>query len=342
MQRNQSIDLIKVIAMLGVIVLHTTLQFHLDKTIIGHVLFSMAGISMPLFFMVSGYLMLNKGRDYLYLLKKCVNIIWFVLIVTFLLDILILRTDFSLKEWGLDFVTSFLQRRRFFVFWYFGTIILLYLAVPLFDNLRNRSIKKYIILCFVFLLLGSIFQDMNITNNFETIIPQPLRFWYWSFYFMIGGLVRELLNKNDKLLCVNDVNLRHNYSNLGGKLLIISLYALYVLYYLWAKKYVGQYGIEYLFGSLPCQILSISLFIIIIKNVQIKDNKIISFFSNLFLPVYSLHMFVISKTAFISNYCNFDITSITALFYYLFVSAVTIGLSWIIMKLPILKSIFRI
>ena len=115
----------------------------------------------------------------------------------------------------------------------------------------------------------------------------------------------------------------------------------YVLYYLWAKKYVGQYGIEYLFGSLPCQILSISLFAVII-NTPIEENKLISFFSNLFLPVYSLHMFVISISAYLSNKCNFDINSITALFYYFFVSAVTIGISWDTMKLPIFKSIFRI
>ena len=197
--RNQSIDLIKVIAMFGVIVLHTTLHFHLDNTIIGHVLFSMAGISMPLFFMVSGYLMLNKGRNYRYLLKKCVSILWFVLIITFLLDILILRTDFTLQNWFIDFISSFIHRGRFGVFWYFGAIIILYLAVPLLDNLRNKSIKIYSIFIGGFLLLGSIMQDMNITNNFETNILQPFRIWYWISYFMIGSIIRDVCNK---LQCV--------------------------------------------------------------------------------------------------------------------------------------------
>jgi len=324
--------------MLGVIVLHTTVKFNLDKTIVGHVLFSMAGISMPLFFMVAGYLMLNKGRDYCYLLRKVANILCFVLVITFLLDLLILRTDFSLKGWGLDFITCFFKRRRFSVFWYFGSIIVLYLSVPLLDALRNLSIRKYLILCVFFLLLGSIMQDMNIINNFENNIPQPFRIWYWFSYFMIGGLVREISNNIDKLPSLKRIFVG------GGKFLIISMYAIYIFYYLWAKKYVGQYGIEYLFGSLPCLILSISLFTII-ANIPIKENKFISFFSNLFLPVYSLHMCIINITAYISNYLNLDtigLNSIIAIIYYIFVSIVTICLSWVIMKLPILKSLFKI
>lgn len=67
--RIPSIDCIKVIAMLGVICLHSTHNF-LD-THLGNFMYKSSVISVPLFFMVSGYLtLLKKNIDFQYVLRK--------------------------------------------------------------------------------------------------------------------------------------------------------------------------------------------------------------------------------------------------------------------------------
>lgn len=341
--RNQSIDLIKLIAMYGVLILHTTLVFKTENTMVGHVLFSMAGISMPLFFMVSGFLMLNKNRSYNYLIKKVFSIILFVLYISLLLDIVFLRSAFTLKDWLYDFVGAFLQKGRYGIFWYFGAISLLYLSVPLLDKIRNRSKMSYILMIIGFLLVGSVIQDMNITNLFEPVIPQPLRIWYWFPYFMIGGLISDLLEKKHELSNESDSKL--SLSCLlacgGGKLMIFSLYALYIIYFFWARCYVGIYGVEYLFGSLPCQALSIVLFICIV-SMQIKNSMIIDSVSKLFLPVYALHMSVLGilNNRVLSSW-SVD-NSWNAAMCYLLVFIIMTLVGWLVMKLPYINKLFKI
>lgn len=50
-KRNQSTDLVKIFAMFGVMALHTIDE---TNTTVGFILSRIAGISVPLFFMVSG------------------------------------------------------------------------------------------------------------------------------------------------------------------------------------------------------------------------------------------------------------------------------------------------
>ena len=76
-QRNLSIDFIKTIAMLGVICLHTTYQYIQPGTFgLADVLYESAVISIPLFFMVSGYLLLGRENlSYKYSLNKILKIL---------------------------------------------------------------------------------------------------------------------------------------------------------------------------------------------------------------------------------------------------------------------------
>jgi len=84
--RNLNIDLLKTIAMFGVICLHTTRMFgENDPNIVNlaSILYRSAVISIPLFFLVSGYLFMPRHEiDYRYVIKKIGHIIRYVLIVT--------------------------------------------------------------------------------------------------------------------------------------------------------------------------------------------------------------------------------------------------------------------
>lgn len=200
--RNQSLDSIKIIAMCGVLILHTTVEFHLGSDVISHTLFSMAGISMPLFFMVSGYLMLNRGKDYQYFIPKIINIVKFVCLITLILDIITLGADFRLKTWAFDFIGVFFKLGRYGILWYFSAISFLYLLTPLLDKLHRKSQFGFYSLLVSCLLVSSIMQDSDIAYNFEIKILQPFRVWYWISFFMIGGTIRKWIEKqSSNMIC---------------------------------------------------------------------------------------------------------------------------------------------
>ena len=335
--RNQSLDSIKIIAMCGVLILHTTVEFHLGSDVISHTLFSMAGISMPLFFMVSGYLMLNRGKDYQYFIPKIFNIVKFVCLITLILDIITLGADFRLKTWAFDFIGVFFKLGRYGILWYFSAISFLYLLTPLLDKLHRKSQFGFYSLLVSCLLVSSIMQDSDIAYNFEIKILQPFRVWYWISFFMIGGTIRKWIEKqSSNMIC------SCSWTTMGGKMLIIcALYILYIFYFCMLKGSLGQYGIEYMFGTLPCLLLALSVFVSVIR-LQICDNRIIKEVSALFLPVYAIHMPLIRAVKpMLPNFDNLN-SSLQSLILYTFIIIGVLTVSWLLMKTPILKKLFRI
>jgi len=80
-QRLLSLDFIKLFAMFGVICLHTEMTYYENP--IARFLYTTAVVSIPLFFMVSGYLLYGKKNvNYQYSLRKMVGILRFVAIMT--------------------------------------------------------------------------------------------------------------------------------------------------------------------------------------------------------------------------------------------------------------------
>lgn len=80
-KRNQSIDLVKIFAMFGVMALHSTIDE--TNTTVGFILSRIAGISVPLFFMVSGYLLSQKEITWEYSLHKIKGILRFCFTMCF-------------------------------------------------------------------------------------------------------------------------------------------------------------------------------------------------------------------------------------------------------------------
>ena len=79
--RLLSLDLIKLIAMFGVVCLHTEMSFYDNP--IAQFLYMTAVVSIPLFFMTSGYLLYGKSCvGCKYSIRKIIGIIRFVAIIT--------------------------------------------------------------------------------------------------------------------------------------------------------------------------------------------------------------------------------------------------------------------
>lgn len=81
---------------------------------------------------------------------------------------------------------------------------------------------------------------------------------------------------------------------------------------------------------------TLSLFLLI-TNTTIVHSKIIELLSNLFLPMYTIHLFVIW---FVRDHNVLEFGGVIC--FYLQCSLLSILLSFVIMKVPYIKSIFKI
>lgn len=322
-ERNLSIDLVKIIAMMGVMALHTCLG-RTDE-ISGFILSRTFGLSMPLFFMVSGYLMQGRSVDWKYSVRKVTGILRFTFIIC-----LFYWLTHSLRH-GVDFmgfaklwIGSFIQRGQFGVFWYFGSMMILYLILPYYNRLEQKN--PYFLPKMILCLLGVVFCSFmaDYTNDFEQVyIPQTFRLWYWLLFFSIGQLSRKMI--------------RGGYRYPFG-LGFVSVAYLVFLAFVWiSRKY--QSSIEFFFGSNLMILYATGIFGTIVQR-KVRKSMLVQQLATCFLPVYALHNFVIAFVLKVNVTSGLGIFSVWA--DYLLVASITLTLSWMIMKIPYMDKIFKI
>lgn len=326
MERNQSIDLIKIIAMIMVIGLHVNIG-RLDNPI-AFVISRTSGIAIPLFFMVSGFLLWGRKDNVKYSLKKIFNILKFCLLVCFAYWLL-----FDLRHGkGIDYLWllckgCFIQQERMGVLWYLGAMIILYALLPIINYLDSKY--KFFIIYINIILLSVIFVTftLNLYMRFEqNYIIQTFRIWNWLFYFSLGGIIKKTYN-------------RHILTSYCKKkiigLLTIIFWGIFVLYVYYMRNHLG--GIEYFFGTPICWLYASSMFIFIL-SLNIKENRIIKELSNVFLPVYVIHITVISiiHERFPLNWTWAPIWD------FISVSIISVVIGVILMRIPFINKGFKI
>ena len=290
---------------------------------------------MPLFFMVSGYLMIGRDVTMKYLITKTYKIVKFVFLMCLLYWVFgWFDSDRCWKSLVFNFVFSFIKGGQLSVFWYFGSIIICYWLLPVFNILiRNRITRELTLLSFFILL--SITWAFNLTGGFEVSICQTFRLWNWFFYFFLGGCLKKTYFQNIEAA-----------SRMGGGkfkyykwLLLLLIGLVYMSLYLRVRLIVGYSGVEYMFGSTICVVMVILVFLCFLTT-KATHNKIISELSSLFLPVYALHMQVIREMKVDVDFSGLGIfaplTEWTA------VVLITIVISWALMKIPYLNKVFKL
>ncbi len=183
-ERNLSLDVIKCLACIGVVGLHSV-------GMINYTIYYLCGISVPFFFMVNGYLMFSKesltysyaARKIFYLLR--IVVCWNILI---LIPVLILRHKF-MNPFSLC-AKSLFQQGYLWHFWFFGSLILLYLILPVLHKWLHHRPKALFISCLFLMLLCIFFSILSMIRGYsiQMFVPQTLRLWTWLFYFLFGGL----------------------------------------------------------------------------------------------------------------------------------------------------------
>jgi surface polysaccharide O-acyltransferase-like enzyme len=317
--RDLTIDLIKIIAMLGVISLHCNMD-RLDN-MVAFVISRIAGISIPLFFMVSGYLLLEKGGDWRYSFRKILGIIKYVFLCSLVFSFfyVIVHQQFNINVFGI-FLRSFIQKGPLWMFWYFGAMCLLYMLLPLLKWADKRWDYFYPKMFACLLCVDFMVFILTFAYRWEYDVIQSFRLWNWLTYFSLGLIIHK-----------------YNIHISVNTLVVLASAFLFVGFVYCSRKNID--GIEYFFTTPLCMMYA-TLFFVKIHSMHIQNNLFISKLSNLFLPVYTIHYFVIK--AFRDIMTSQYIGIWTPLFDYLAITIITLLVCYMIMEVPMAKRFFRI
>lgn len=121
-------------------------------------------------------------------------------------------------------------------------------------------------------------------------------------------------------------------------LAFVSVVCLVFLIFVWLSR-TYQSGIEYFFGSNLMILYATGVFGCVAQK-KVRKSVVVQQLANCFLPVYVLHSFVILFVLKINVTSGLGVFSVWV--DYLLVAAITLTISWIIMKIPYMDKVFRI
>lgn len=330
-KRKCWIDICKIIAMFLVIILHTVCNgIKENQKDFSLLIYYFGTFAIPLFFMVNGYLQLNKVKDYKYVLKKILNI--FMVCIIWNIPIVIFKLVIEGENSNIisNVFLNYIQKGFFWQFWFLGALILIYIFLPLIQKLFNKT-DKYKFITILLIIVSSLVDLFNIINNnflgndiIKNSIPQVFRIWTWLTYFFIGGLVR----KNDPLKKVDN-----------KKLIVITFVSLFVsvLYaYNFSNILYSNLYAENLYDSF---IVIATTFLIFNCFSRIQtSNKLITDIGKLNMGVYIIHPTIIKIFKYFNllynNYLNIIFSAIIFL--------ICIIITKVISKIPYLNKIIKI
>lgn len=328
--RNINLDLIKIIACIGVVLLHTTMPGFKEtgQWNYSSYLYYLGTYSIPLFFMVNGYLLLGKNEiSYSYILQK---IKWILVTVSiWTLIIWIYKRDFSQNPIK-KVLGSLLQRGYFFQFWFFGALILIYLCLPILKRFL-KSKNRYLLVLSLLVIIGFVLELTNylLQKPVQVYVIQTFRLWTWFFYYILGGFIAQF----------NLANLRSCFKNwmkvVTLVLLFISPFILYVL----AKDIHHNLYAEYFYDSIFVKIVSLGFFLTVLTfDLNTDKNRWIIYISNQIMGVFIIHTFVMKVW---EKLVGFSFAGAYLLFL-IFTLSVSFAVVGILIKIPYFNRIVKL
>ena len=328
--RNINLDLIKVLACIGVVLLHTTMIGFKDTgswNLLAY-LYYLGTYSIPLFFMVNGYLLLGKRNiTYSYILEK---VKWILITVSSWNTIVwLLKRDFAVNPVK-KIIGSMVQKGYFFQFWFFGALKLIYLCLPILKKFLNSK-RSYLYILSLLISIGLIFELTNIIiqTPLQSYVIQTFRLWTWFFYYILGGLIAQF----DKEFIKN--GFKRWMKIVAVLLLLITPVILFFL----AKTIYHNLFAEYFYDILFVKIVSLGVFLTIL-TLSLKESKykwIVSL-SNQTMGVFIVHTYVMKV---LEKLLGFSYTGAYLLFP-IFTLCISIIVVSLLMKIPYFNRIVKL
>lgn len=288
-KKDYNLDILRIISMVLVIVIHVANYYcrafyDINAfSYFGAVVFnSVARVSVPIFFMISGALLLNKDYDVKKNKKRiCKNIITLIIftIVYLLWDYLYMnKTNINI----IGLITS--PERK--MLWFMYAIIALYISLPFIKAMVNGMdeyldklfVKLWLLLCGVVYLLKSC-----LSLDLDYLVP-IVGGTYYLGYFVVGYLIYKYQD-----------NLKMKIK----PMIWIIIFALSSLITIFLTFVISLYKQTYFssllaYRSLFIMLSSIAVFALVYFNIKAKESKSISFLAKHSFGVYLVHGFLLN------------------------------------------------
>lgn len=328
--RNINLDLLKVLACVGVVLLHTTIGGFKDTgswNLLTY-LYYLGTYSIPLFFMVNGYLLLGKREiTSHYILQK---VKWILITVSsWNIIVWLFKRDFTVNPIK-KIVGSLIQKGYFFQFWFFGALILIYLCLPILSKFLNSK-RRYLYILALLIVIGFIVELANIffQRPLQTHVMQTFRLWTWFFYYILGGYIAQF----------NVDNLKYRFKNwMKIVSMLLVLISPIILFFLAKNTYHNLFA-EYFYDILFVKFTSLGIFLMVLTlSLNENGSKWIVSLSNQTMGVFVIHTYVMKiwekliAFSFTGAYLWFAIFTLS-------ISFIVIG---ILMRIPYLNRIVKL
>lgn len=328
--RDLSLDFLKIIATFAVVKLHSG-YFGFISEIIHY----LCGFAVPVFFMVSGALMLNRdgGIQWNYSFKRVYRIFFLITIWTVPVYVLNVAKQGGFVNPIVIFFQSLFQHGVLGHFWYLWTLVFLTIFSPfLYKLLQEKKTERImtsilLIVCIICHCVSLSLNEMGY-STIEMLVPQAFRIWSHLLYFWLGGVIYKYRNE-----CPQNINKNYLFIIFGGYSISVAFYQ-----YVFCTRYLDMHSPENLFNS-PIIILWICMFFVFISSFKIKEKEglLITNLVLLSLGIYIIHPFIISGLRFLGWWEKDN-----WLVNFLALSTISTFLSYVIYKIPVLNRIIKI
>lgn len=271
-ERILFVDVVKILAMICVVGLHTTAGVPF--------LYATCSMAIPLFFMATGFLMYDRDYSWKYIVIKVFHILKYVIIANLVYWLISWAFTGSFQVGSFLTGISILGEPPFWHFWFFGSLLIVYVLLPLFKMMRAYQLP---VLFGLFLLLQVIFLLNLFVNDgtpFEAKIPQAFRIYTWMFYCLLGGIMKCFMDR------IPSVKIWF----------VLSVLVLNAIFQYLLTPGMNDIRCEYFYSSMVVVACCVIVFKYISQFSYERESlrRIISELSSVFLPVFTIHIFMIN------------------------------------------------
>lgn len=205
---NPNLDILRVMAMISVVIIHTTDAIVLNPSMVSSELWWLSNImegiirfAVPTFFLITGALLLRNNRESAetfykkrFLRMLGVYISWSIIYGLF---------SSYVNETNIDIYsiwTGILTFKGYYHMWFFEHLLVVYLFIPIIRKMINRLDDIYLyIITTIFMIIGIKLNYLALKNGMLDIMPITKTFGYIG-YVILGYLLSNVI-KNHKKIC---------------------------------------------------------------------------------------------------------------------------------------------
>lgn len=302
MPRNASMDLLRIISAICIVLIHVTPAYKAFGDI--YPLFIQPAVrpGLPIFFMISGYFALNSKCEstLTFYRNRLVSIIIPFIVFSFIHYTFFHQWDSDAysEEWLVNYIKSVFYGApinfeliyfKSAIFWYVYLVIGLYLISPAlknclsFANSTNSCRLTFVIVSSYMLYLS--LEALLAKNGFSSnILSMPTNI-KWIFYFVVGGLIYRIPKQFNNRYLISCMTIAY----------------LLVMVTCYGSSSNEWYSYDWIDGNACMAFLSISIFMLFHNN-QISNSPAICYLSSLTYGVYLVQIMMISIVDWYSGY----------------------------------------